>query len=185
MGYSFLVATDLRKIPQNHHYESWNRGEVSLVMRGGPKVWLAGGALVAIAFLAAFLTDRFRGDAEPRVTISAPPPTTAPSGTQAGAPLQPPATQRLAWSIEKTMNAIDGTLLVLGKRAVRVDAATTLCSGVGRRLTKSGVRRWSSFDCTYTTFSDDGIDRDVDFHVILLGPKRYAIRGAHWVGNHR
>lgn len=154
-------------------------------MRGGPKVWLAGGALVTIAFLAAFLTDRFRGDAEPSMTISAPPATTAPSGTQAGAPLQPPATQRLAWSIEKTMNAIDGTLLVLGKRAVRVDAATTLCSGVGRRLTESGVRRWSSFDCTYTTFSDDGIDRDVDFHVILLGPKQYAIRGAHWVGNHR
>jgi hypothetical protein len=157
---------------------------VSFVTRGGLKVWLFVGALVAFVAVAAFLTDRFRGDAEPSVTISAPPATTAPSGTQAAAPLQPPATQRWAWSIDKTMNEIDGALLVLGKRAVRVDAATTLCSGVGRRLTKSGVRNWSSFDCTYTTFRH-GIDRDVDFHVILLGLKRYAIRGAHWVGNHR
>jgi len=154
------------------------------VTRGGPKVWLAGAALIASVAAVAFVTDRFRGDANPSATISAPPATAVRSGTQGVAPLQPPATQPWAWSIEKAMNEVDGALLVLGKRAVRVDAATTLCSGVGRRITKSGVRAWSSFDCTYTTFRH-GIDRDVEFHVILLGPKRYAIRDARWVGNHR
>jgi hypothetical protein len=152
------------------------------VTRGGPKVWVVVGALVAFVAVVALVTGRFRGDGEPSAPISAPPATRAPSETgEPRDPFQPSATERWAWSIEKTMKEIDGALLVLGKRVVRVDVATTLCSGVGRRLTKSGVRNWSSFDCTYTTFRH-GIDRDVDFHVILLGPKRYAIRGAHWRG---
>ena len=82
------------------------------------------------------------------------------------------------------MDATDGALLVLGKRALRVDSATTLCSGDGPSVMTRGVRRWSSFDCTYTTFSH-GIDQDLDFHVVLVGPHRYALRDVHWVGDHR
>ena len=86
------------------------------------------------------------------------------------------------WSVMKVLRRIDGTRLHVGTRTIRIDSDTALCSGRGPSIRKNGVRRWRRFDCTYTTFTKSGVDRDVDFHVRVLGTTRFAISDAHWVG---
>lgn len=84
-----------------------------------------------------------------------------------------------SWSLAKTMQLIDRTRIVGGRR-LRVDSETTLCSGVGPLVRRSGVPRWHAFDCTYTTFSG-GVDRDLEFRVDILGPSRYVITDVRWI----
>jgi hypothetical protein len=86
------------------------------------------------------------------------------------------------WPVAKVMRAIDGARVRVGGRVIRVDSETTLCSGMGRRIRRHGVRMWSRFECTYTTFTSNGADRDLEFEVRVSGRTRYAIRDAHWVG---
>jgi hypothetical protein len=85
------------------------------------------------------------------------------------------------WSVPKVMRAIDGARLHVGTRTVRIDKDTALCAGLGRSIKRDGIRRWRRFACTYTTFTRSGADRDIDFRVRVLGPRRYAIYDAHWV----
>jgi hypothetical protein len=82
------------------------------------------------------------------------------------------------------MQIIEGTTLRVGSRTVRVDSATTLCSGVGSALHRDDVRRWSEFDCTFTSFSH-GIDRDLEFRVLVVGRRTYRLTRAHWVSTER
>jgi len=82
------------------------------------------------------------------------------------------------------MQRLDRTWLRVGNRVVRVDATTTLCSGLGAPVVRSGVHRWSAFYCTFTTFRG-GIDRDLDFRVRLVGPRRFVLGQVHWVGEER
>jgi hypothetical protein len=82
------------------------------------------------------------------------------------------------------MDQVDGARISLGRRVIRVDSTTMLCSGVGKKVVRAGVPRWNSFDCTFTTF-EEGIDHDVEFRLSLLGPKRYAISGARSIGTQR
>jgi hypothetical protein len=84
------------------------------------------------------------------------------------------------WPVAKVMRAIDGTRVRVGTRVVRIDTETTLCSGEGRSVVRRGVRMWSRFACTFTTFTRSGVDRDLDFQVYVTGRTRYAIRHAHW-----
>jgi hypothetical protein len=104
------------------------------------------------------------------------------NGRSRSAPLQPP--RRWAWPLEAAMQRIDGARITAAGRVIRIDSATTLCSGLGRPVVRGGVVRWHSFDCTFTTFRH-GIDQDVEFHLSLLGTKRYAISAARWIGEQR
>jgi hypothetical protein len=85
------------------------------------------------------------------------------------------------WSMRKVLHRIDGKRIRVGTRTIRIDSDTTLCSGRGPSIVREGFRRWRRFDCTYTTFTKGGVDRDVEFHVRVLGRLRYAINDAHWV----
>jgi hypothetical protein len=85
------------------------------------------------------------------------------------------------WPMTKVMRVLDGTRVRVGTAAVRIQSETTLCSGQGRSIRRNGVRRWSRFACTYTTFTRRGVDRDLDFRVLVRGQRRFRIVDAHWV----
>jgi hypothetical protein len=89
------------------------------------------------------------------------------------------------WSVTRVMRAVDGVRIRVGTHAIRIHNDTTLCSGEGRSIRRGGVRRWSRFVCTFTTFTKAGIDRDLEFQVYVTGPKRFAIRDAHWISGVR
>jgi hypothetical protein len=91
------------------------------------------------------------------------------------------ATLTRYWSVAHVMRAIDGVRLRVGTRVVRIDTDTTLCSGEGRKTLRHGVRAWSRFVCTFTTFTKTGLDRDLEFQVYPTGRTRFVIRDAHWV----
>jgi hypothetical protein len=86
------------------------------------------------------------------------------------------------WPLAKVMRSIDGVRVRVGHHVVRIDSETTLCSGEGRRIRRRGVRMWSRFACTFTTFTPSGVDRDLEFDVYVTGPRRYVIRNARWIG---
>jgi hypothetical protein len=88
---------------------------------------------------------------------------------------------RSYWPVSKVMRAIDDVRVRVGTRVVRIHKETTLCSGEGPSIRRRGLRRWSRFACTYTTFTKRGVDRDLDFRVRVLGTTRFAITDAHWV----
>jgi hypothetical protein len=96
----------------------------------------------------------------------------------------PPAAGRALrsyWPMAKLMRAIDDVRVRVGTRVVRIHRETTLCSGEGPSIRRRGIRRWSRFACTYTTFTKQGVDRDVDFRVRVTGVRRFVISDAHWV----
>jgi hypothetical protein len=102
--------------------------------------------------------------------------------------LTPPASAvalRWYWPVSKVMRAIDGVKVHVGTRVVRIHSETTLCSGEGPSVRRRGIRRWSRFSCTFTTFTRKGLDRDLEFRVRVLGTRRVVIRDAHWVGTSR
>ena len=88
---------------------------------------------------------------------------------------------RWYWSISKVMRLIDDVRVRVGTRVVRIHRETTLCSGEGLSPRRAGIRRWSRFACTYTTFTKQGVDRDLDFRVRVTGMRRFVITDAHWV----
>jgi hypothetical protein len=100
----------------------------------------------------------------------------APTAAQASVPY---------WPMTKLMRKLDGARVHVGTRTLRVDKDTTLCAGRGPSIKRDGVRRWRRFICTYTTFTKQGVDRDLDFRVRVLGTRRYAIYDAHWVSGSR
>ena len=78
---------------------------------------------------------------------------------------------RFFWSVAKVMRETDDVRLRVGTRFVRIDEATTLCSGQGTSRRRNGVRRWRHF-----------LGRDVEFRVHVIGLRRFVITDAHWVG---
>ena len=100
----------------------------------------------------------------------------APAAAQASLPY---------WPMMKLMRRLDGARIHVGTQAVRVDKDTTLCAGRGPSIKRDGVRRWRRFICTYTTFTKQGVDRDLDFQVRVLGSRHFAVSDAHWVGGSR
>jgi hypothetical protein len=118
-----------------------------------------------------------------RGTGSSTPEMAPPARTQPAAP-QLPQGLRWTWSLDKVMKRIDLAGIRLGGRVTRVHPATTLCSGVGAPVSREGVRRWSVFDCTFTTFRH-GIDRDLEFRVSVVSSREFAIGQAHWIGEQR
>jgi hypothetical protein len=87
------------------------------------------------------------------------------------------------WSVAKVMRVTDDARVRAGKTVVRIDEATTLCSGQGSSRRRNGVRRWRHFLCTYTTRR--GLGRDVEFRVHVLGVRRFVITDARWIGRRR
>jgi hypothetical protein len=83
------------------------------------------------------------------------------------------------WSVVYAIRTIDHARMKVGARVLRVDSASTLCSGEGSGLRQRGELRWTRFSCTYSAFIGDGI-YDCDFRVHVLGPRRFAITQAHW-----
>ena len=88
---------------------------------------------------------------------------------------------RWYWPLAKAMRMIDGTRVRVAGRVVRIRSETTLCAGEGASIRRSGVRRWSVFACTFTTFTRQGLDRDLDFRIRVTGVRRFTIVDAHWV----
>ena len=78
------------------------------------------------------------------------------------------------------MRRIDGARVHVGGRTVRIHAATTLCSGDGRRIRRHGEVYWKHFLCTYTT--GGGLGRDMEFRVHVRGRLRFLITDGHWIG---
>jgi hypothetical protein len=85
----------------------------------------------------------------------------------------------------KVMRAIDDVRVRVGTRVIRIHSETTLCSGEGPSIRRRGIRMWSRFSCTYTTFTKGGVDRDLDFRVRVTGARRFVISDAHWVAASR
>jgi hypothetical protein len=85
------------------------------------------------------------------------------------------------WPMAKLMRRIDDVRVRVGTRVVRIHSETTLCSGEGRPIRRRGVRMWSRFWCTYTTFTKQGVDRDLEFRVDIVSTRRFVIRDVHWV----
>ena len=78
------------------------------------------------------------------------------------------------------MQLIDHTRIRVGDRIIRIDAGTTLCSGVGRGVRRRRVRVWGEFDCTYSAFVGARI-YDCGFRVDVIGPREYRIRDTRWL----
>ncbi len=85
------------------------------------------------------------------------------------------------WSIGKVLRRVDGAPIHIGARAVRVESDSTLCSGYGTSIRRGRIRMWRHFNCTYTTFTRAGVDRDLDFRLHVRGVTRFTISDAHWV----
>ena len=85
------------------------------------------------------------------------------------------------WSVGKVLRRIDGATIYLGVRKVRVVSESTLCSGYGASIRAGRLRKWRHFDCTYTTFTKAGVDKDLDFRVHVRDASRFWIADAHWV----
>ena len=85
------------------------------------------------------------------------------------------------WPVAKVMRALDGERIRVGSKRVRVDSATSLCSGERRVKRRGGVRTWTHFRCTFSTFTASGPGRDAEFRVHVLGPRRIGISGARWI----
>ena len=86
------------------------------------------------------------------------------------------------WPNVKAMRAIDGVRVGVGSRVVRIDNETSLCSGEGRAVTRRGVRMWTHFRCTFTTFTAAGPGRDIEFRLHALDARRFRISDARWIG---
>jgi hypothetical protein len=86
------------------------------------------------------------------------------------------------WSVAKVMRMIDNTRIAVKGHIVRIETESTLCSGEGRSIRSHGIRMWNRFECTYTTFTKRGVDRDLDFGLRATGARRFVIFDAHWVG---
>lgn len=101
----------------------------------------------------------------------------------APAAVAPAATSGTAsyWSVAKLLRRLDGARIHVGARTVRVHRETTLCAGRGTSIRRDGMRRWRRFMCTYTTFTSAGLDRDLDFRVVVRSRTRYSVYDAHWV----
>ena len=88
---------------------------------------------------------------------------------------------RWQWSVPRVMRAIHDRAIQVGARRARIDSETVLCSGEGPPTRRRSLPMWSRFSCTFTTFTTRGVDRDVNFEVVVRGPERYEIRSARWV----
>jgi hypothetical protein len=85
------------------------------------------------------------------------------------------------WSFSKLMRRLDGTRVKVGGRWVRIHRETTLCSGIGRRIHRHGVRRWRRFECTYSIFLRAGL-YDCEFVVVTIDARTLSVRKPRWVG---
>jgi hypothetical protein len=92
---------------------------------------------------------------------------------------------RSYWPTAKVLRMIDGVRVRVGTRVIRIHSETTLCSGEGPSVRRRGIRMWSRFSCTFTTFTRQGLDRDLDFRVRVKSSTRFVISDAHWVGTTR
>ena len=86
-----------------------------------------------------------------------------------------------AWSVAEVMRVTDDAHVRVKRSVVRVDMETTLCAGQGSSTRRRSVRVWRHFVCTYTTFTRQRPDRDLDFRVHVLGLRRFVITDARWV----
>jgi hypothetical protein len=85
------------------------------------------------------------------------------------------------WPIGKVLRRVDGAVIPVGTRKVRVESESTLCSGYGTSIRRGRLRMWRHFNCTYTTFTKARVDRDLDFRIHVRGATRFSVSDAHWV----
>ena len=85
------------------------------------------------------------------------------------------------WPVTKTMRTVDDARVRVGGTVVRLDTATTLCSGLGRPTRRQGVRAWTHFHCTFTAFRRGLPWRDLEFRVHALDARSFAITSPRWI----
>jgi hypothetical protein len=112
---------------------------------------------------------------------SAAPPAPPPTSLERPARASPRA-EGVHWPMGKLMRTLDGSRIRIGTTVVRVEADTTLCSGENTPERRNGARSWTRFRCTFTTFVRGVPDRDVEFRVRPVGPRRLSVTGARWIG---
>ena len=83
------------------------------------------------------------------------------------------------WSYSTLVQRIDGALVSLPGRRVRVNRELVICNGEGRARRFRGARGWNHFTCTQTLFKN-GVGRDVTFRVHVRGRKLFAITNARY-----
>ena len=76
---------------------------------------------------------------------------------------------------------IDNARISVNGRIVRIQSESTLCSGEGGSMRRGLARLWQRFVCTFTTFRNGVLDRDLDFRVRVASRRRFIISDAHWV----
>jgi hypothetical protein len=113
---------------------------------------------------------------------SAAPPAPPPTSLERPPPPASPRAEGVHWPMGKLMRALDGSRVRIGSTVVRVEADTTLCSGENTPVRRNGARFWTRFHCTFTTFAAGVPDRDVEFRVRPVGPRRLSVTGARWIG---
>ena len=86
---------------------------------------------------------------------------------------------RSAWPYRTLIARIDGKLVRLPDRRIRVNRDLVICSGEGTPIRRGGVRRWKHFTCTQTLFRG-GVDRDITFRVHVLDRTHCLITNARY-----
>ena len=89
------------------------------------------------------------------------------------------------WPLPKLMRMLDRTRVAVPGGIVRLDSETTLCAGRGAQRRVRRARAWHSFACTYTVFTRTGVDRDLDFRVLIRDARRFRVTDARWIGDTR
>jgi len=85
------------------------------------------------------------------------------------------------WSIGNALHRVDGAAIRVGTRTLRIEGDSTLCSGYGSSIRRSRLRLWRHFECTYTTFTKAGVDRDLEFRLHVRSTTRFRLSDAHWI----
>jgi hypothetical protein len=124
--------------------------------------------LLALAALAAGCGEE---RAKPRPET--PTPTTTPARTMSPA----------AWPHHKLVAHLTGRQIRIAGTAVRLDAATLTCHGVGQPTTRPTGTAWAEFRCIQPTFPPDSVaGPDAIFTVRPVDAGRLEITGARMTG---
>ena len=101
--------------------------------------------------------------------------TPAPKPRRPGAPL-------VAWTYETVLRRIDGKVIHVGSKDVRIDAGTVVCGGVGAAAKRvGGSPAWTRFRCVQPTFPPGAVaGPDAIFFVEPAGSQRFAVTGARF-----
>jgi hypothetical protein len=83
------------------------------------------------------------------------------------------------WPYAQLVRSLAGRTVSTPHGRVRLDPGLLECNGEGRVMRRGGTRSWRRYTCTQTLFRG-GVDRDITFEVVSVGPRRVAIAGVRY-----